>query len=186
MRDKDGFTLIELLVVLSIIGVLSSVVLATLDSARGKARDARRISDMDQIHTALMLFYETYGWFPGTVSGAGTVASYGESASCSWDSSGVDQDSDGRPFIEPLEDAGLFSKTPVDPSGDNQCAGQSYAYYRYGAGYASCDASRGAFFVLGVRDMETSSRPHPQSPGWSCPGRNWQNEFDWVIGGFEN
>jgi len=30
--------------------------------------------------------------------------------------------------------------------------------------------------------METSGRPHSDSPGWSCSGRDWQTEFDWVTG----
>ena len=33
--------------------------------------------------------------------------------------------------------------------------------------------------------METSGNPHPNSPGWICPSRNWQDEFDWVTGAFE-
>lgn len=61
---ERGFTLIELLVVIAIIGMLSSVVLASLNSARAKARDARRISDMKQVQLALELFYDQVGKYP--------------------------------------------------------------------------------------------------------------------------
>lgn len=60
---KKGFTLIELLVVIAIIGLLSSVVLASLNSARVKARDTRRISDLKQTQTALALCYDKTGSF---------------------------------------------------------------------------------------------------------------------------
>ena len=63
---KRGFTLIELLVVIAIIGVLSSVVFASLNSARSKGRDTKRIQDMRQIQLALELFYDTYGQYPVT------------------------------------------------------------------------------------------------------------------------
>lgn len=60
MGDKErGFTLIELLVVIAIIGILSSVVLASLNSARKKGRDARRISDLKQIQLALEMYYDS-------------------------------------------------------------------------------------------------------------------------------
>lgn len=51
----SGFTLIELLVVISIIGLLSSIVLTSVNSARSKARNVREKSDVKQIITALEL-----------------------------------------------------------------------------------------------------------------------------------
>lgn len=61
-----GFTLIELLVVVAIIGILSSVVLASLNSARQKGRDTRRISDIKQLQLALELYYDANSSYPTT------------------------------------------------------------------------------------------------------------------------
>lgn len=57
--SQRGFTLIELLVVIAIIGMLSSVVLASLNTARESARDARRLADIKQLQTALELSYDS-------------------------------------------------------------------------------------------------------------------------------
>ncbi len=65
-----GFTLIELLVVIAIIGVLSSVVLASLNTARKKGRDARRIADIKQLQLALELYYDSYGFYPVAMTSA--------------------------------------------------------------------------------------------------------------------
>jgi prepilin-type N-terminal cleavage/methylation domain-containing protein len=66
---KRGFTLIELLVVIAIIGILASIVLASLDSARKKGRDARRIADIKQIQLALELYYDASGVYPAAIAG---------------------------------------------------------------------------------------------------------------------
>jgi len=58
---KRGFTLIELMVVISIIGLLSSIVLASLTNARRKAQDARLISDMINLRTAAEIYRSTTG-----------------------------------------------------------------------------------------------------------------------------
>lgn len=61
-----GFTLIELLVVISIIALLSSVVLASVNSSRIKARDAKRLSDRRQIRLALELLFDQNGSYPSS------------------------------------------------------------------------------------------------------------------------
>lgn len=79
-----GFTLIELLVVISIISLLSSVVLASLNSARSKAQDARRKSDIVQIQRALELYYDQNGQYPISGGAVNPNASWSNSGDSSW------------------------------------------------------------------------------------------------------
>lgn len=58
---NKGFTLIELLVVIAIIGILASVVLASLNSARGKAKDAAIKEGVHQMEQLMALNYSDYG-----------------------------------------------------------------------------------------------------------------------------
>lgn len=70
MKKQQGFTLIELLVVIAVIGILASVVMASLNSARVKARNAKRISDLKQISLAVEMYYNDYGTYPYCNNGA--------------------------------------------------------------------------------------------------------------------
>jgi type II secretion system protein G len=65
IRSNKGFTLIELLVVISIIGLLSSVVLASLQDVRQKAKNSKTVQDVMQLRTALELYNSDYGKYPG-------------------------------------------------------------------------------------------------------------------------
>ncbi len=58
---KRGFTLIELLVVIAIIGILASVVLASLNSARDRGEDAAIRSNLNNARAQAELYYDGNG-----------------------------------------------------------------------------------------------------------------------------
>jgi prepilin-type N-terminal cleavage/methylation domain-containing protein len=60
---QGGFTLIELLVVIAVIGMLSTVAITSLNTARAKARDTRRKSDLEQILLAFEQYYFDHGTY---------------------------------------------------------------------------------------------------------------------------
>lgn len=62
--QRKGFTLIELLVVIAIIALLSTLAIVALNSARQKSRDAKRISDIKQVQTALELYHADHAAYP--------------------------------------------------------------------------------------------------------------------------
>lgn len=162
--NKSGFTLIELLVVIAIIGLLATMSVVALNSARDKAMISRRLSDMRQIQTALEIFKDSNGFYP--------VSS---DASCGgWDfGNQVNQ-------LLPGKLSGILDNPPVDISATG-CNG--YYYYRYSAGYSGCDPNRGGFFVLGIKG---SGKTYPTHASWQCPSRDWRGEFEWSVGAFEN
>src|SRR3989304_4061479 len=63
-RSERGFTLIELLVVIAIIGILASTVLASLNTARSKAKVASAKSELRQVRNAIALLEDDTGKWP--------------------------------------------------------------------------------------------------------------------------
>src|SRR3989338_6385086 len=102
-QAKSGFTLIELLVVIAIIGVLASIVLASLNNARRKSRDARRITDIKQLQLALELYFDgEQSTYPVSSTTCNATTNYG---------------------LEVVKTEGYIPQIPRDPlsNGTNNC-----------------------------------------------------------------
>ena len=70
---RKGFTLIELLVVIAIIGILSSIVLASLNTARGKGSDAAAQEEINNIRANAEIFYSIGNTYAGVCGAASVV-----------------------------------------------------------------------------------------------------------------
>jgi len=68
-KNVQGFTLIELLVVIAIIGILSAVVLSSLNDARKKGSDAKVKSNLSNLRSAMELYYSTNIMNPNSYRG---------------------------------------------------------------------------------------------------------------------
>ena len=113
-KKNKGFTLIELLVVISIISLLSSVVLSSLNTARAKGRDAQRIRDVIEIRNALELYAQDHGGkYPINLDNAGlpTVAFQGTTP-------GSSLNGGSSSLMQGLVSGGYISKVPQDPKGN--------------------------------------------------------------------
>ncbi len=152
---NKGFTLIELLVVIAIISLLSSIVLASLNSARAKARDAKKISEFKQFGIALALYFDKYGRYP--LQGANPA---------------TNEHTDGfNAMATELKAEGFLGTVPVNPSGGGGVGGYSgYNYYNYGPGAV------GGLLVTVLETIPStttgispSCRPNWGGPNWCDP-----------------
>ena len=161
---KKGFTLIELVVVIAILAILAGVLVPRVSNHMAAARDARRLIDVKTVREAVERYYLDTGAYPA----ANTNSSYG----------GWDVSHDGN-FIRVLRDEGYLDDEAFDPVND---ATYHYRYYVYNKGSYGC-VSGGKFYVLGIRAFESPDFAAKNEGYFECTGRNWGNEFAYVIGG---
>ena len=141
-KIQTGFTLIELLVVIAIIGLLASIILVSLNGARLKARDTKRIADNKQIMTALELYYvDNQSVYPASGGATnGPNAAWSNSSDASW----ITLQTLLAPYI---------SKLPIDPT--NQSGWAASGYYSYS--YFSC--SRAYMLVYKLENAASQISP---------------------------
>ena len=140
VKNKKGFTLIELLVVVAIMGLLASLAIVALNTARARARDARRVSDIKQIQTALELYYmDNYKYPPDP--GDPVVDN---------DIQGLCLSATGG-FAEACDGTTYMGKVPSNPQPrtDGTCDGSLYTYDAVKVGTSGTDLSYYITYCLG-------------------------------------
>jgi len=73
--NKKGFTIIEILIFIAIIALLVVLAAVALNSARESYRDAKRLTDVRSVHSALELYYNEFGSYPIQEADIGTTSS---------------------------------------------------------------------------------------------------------------
>lgn len=150
-NDNKGFTLIELLVAIAIIGILSAVVLTSLGSVRGKARDAVRKAELNQMQTALEYYYDKYGVYPSTGGSWWGMSANGGSRARSGANAYI-------PGLTPT----YMAELPADPLGDTT-GWSGYLYLSDGTNYKLLSHANGP------ESFPTVSQPlyDPIRPTWA-------------------
>ena len=135
LKPIKAFTLIELLVVIAIIGILAGVVVVNVGNASAKARDAKRVSDLKALNTAIQMYYDDHGSYPSTTTQPSL-------SSCGWVSNTLDNywACYAEDFIPGLQNSTYISTLPKDPKPrigwlDNTKFDGGYLYYSNGADY---------------------------------------------------
>ena len=182
---KKGFTLIEMLLVISIIGLLSSIIFVGLQGARGRARDAKRLTDLVQFKLALD-FYELSNSMIPVGSSATFDTSRGEANT-------VDRCDDASaggtwPPLSPLRtlvDSGYMAVLPTDPINNN---GFCYHYVANPEGTGACvwallESGEKVGIITGTPSIETNFGAY-YPKGFGCGDVTLNgNGLDRIIGG---
>jgi prepilin-type N-terminal cleavage/methylation domain-containing protein len=139
-KNRKAFTLIELLVVIAIIGLLATIVMIALNSARAKARDAKRIADLRELVTALEGYASDNGQYP---VGAGCVNN---------DCMDASSPAGSLEVLVPT----YISKLSEDPNMDDGRDDDGYGYMSStGSGYSLVDMQSGNVGAENMKDFSS-------------------------------
>ncbi len=115
-KPRKGFSFIEIMIVVTIIALLATLIVSSIQSARISGRDTRRVSDITEIRNALNLYYSRYNNYPTTVAVT-----------------------PGLPFqVSAASQTIYLEQVPMNPTprNDVSCGDKEYEYYQTSNGFS--------------------------------------------------
>lgn len=164
----QGFTLIELLVVIAIISLLANMAVTALHNARAKARDAKRLADIDTLIKAIRMYYIDNGEYPGSSDSGGVEIS-------------SDCDSDLK---NDLINGGYLQNVPKDPAENSNCFanGGEGSDETFFYGWDSSHCCEGSY-CISINRLETQQAIDLLSKKYPDHDNNLSNGVQYVTGG---
>lgn len=158
--ENYGFTLVELLIVIVIIAILAAITIVAYNGIQGRARDSARSQALQQVESALAMYYTDNGQYP--TSGGSTIAgitSWNTTADASWGTLAA--------ALQPY-----MSKLPTDPIATQNAnvltapSAYDFAYFSNSNG-TYCNSGKNQMYIIVYR-LEASTPPW--SSGSTCSG----------------
>ncbi len=169
LNNQKAFTLIELLVVIAIISLLTTLAITNLKEARAKTRDAKRISDMDNLIKIIKMYYMDHGEYPGGSDGSGIEIS----PKCSSD------------LRDDLINNGYLQEVPEDPGENSNCFTQNGGegsdtafFYGWDSGHC-CEGS----YCISINRLETQQAINLLSQKYPDNDNDLSDGVQYVTGG---
>lgn len=180
---------------MTIIGLIFIASIIYLDRHQKISRDKKRIGDIQKIQIALDKYYEKHGQYPDSPA---------DGPCDKWDV-GFWQKDKSDSFLQPLITEKYLTEPLGDPIFYANCK-KGYFYHRYPCNNNSpqypCYSCEKPFYILGIKKLETQKIPQISKTkdgtirtngsminsraNFKCPFRNWQEEFDYVVGKLED
>ncbi len=144
MAHRKAFTLIELLIVITIIGILAVALVPRISQGPARARDVQRKADLQQVATALEMYYADHGEYPNI----------------DFDGSRFEEDcvSDGATDIELGDTLSTYMTVPSDPS-DGEPTDCSNDYYYMVMTYSDGGSSPSSYALIAEMEIVPGNLP---------------------------